>query len=106
MLAINGTNVAQIIRGGRAYYEGDTFLQTDLDVSTLYKNVNFLGKSAINLVTGSTFTLPGNEVTRDTLRFNNATFTWQLDGEVETVEDVTSTRVSKASRPLHFVTTK
>lgn len=50
VLAINGTNVAQIIRGGREYYTGDTFLQTDLDVSKLYKNVNFLGKSALNLI--------------------------------------------------------
>ncbi len=106
VLAINGTHVAQIIRGGREYYMGDTFLQTDLDVSKLYKNVKFLGKSALNLITRTHITLPGNEVTSDTLRFNDATITWQLDGEVETVNSVTSTRVTKSTAPLHFVTTK
>lgn len=106
VLAINGTNVAQIIRGGREYYTGDTFLQTDLDVSKLYKNVNFLGKSALNLIARTHITLPGNEVTSDTLRFSDATMTWQLDGEVETVEGVMSTQVTKSTAPLHFVTTK
>lgn len=107
-LAINGPITAHLVRSGKRYFEGDTFLQTNLNMANPIDlgNINFLGRSAINLITGSRLKLPGREVTEDNLTFNNASFAIQHDGEMQFVENVNSVRTTKSKTPLHFVTTK
>lgn len=106
ILSVNGPHMGGLIRSGQNYYERDDFFQADLDVSRLPRNINFLGRSAINLVTGSHLRLPGHEVTEDTLYFNGASFGIQHEGEVQFLQNVTTTRTAKSKKTLRMVTNK
>lgn len=84
VLAVNGPIMGKVIRSGKPYYDGGTFLSSELDVSTLFRNIPFLGRSALNLCIKTHFKLPGTEVCHTQLDFRNeVTVPLQMDGEYE-----------------------
>lgn len=87
ILAVNGPIMGRVIRSARRYYGEDVYLSSELDVSTLHRNMQFLGRSALNLCLKTHLKLPGDEVSQMELDFrSSAMVSLQVDGEYELVE--------------------
>lgn len=97
VLAINGPIMAKIIKSQRNYYSQATFLRCDLNVSKFFKNSQLLGRSGLNFMFGTALGLPGKTVSVDSLTFNNAAVTIQVDGEYDTLAGVNMLSVTKDS---------
>ena len=95
VLAINGPTMARIIKSQKHFYAGGDFLSCDLDVSKLYRNIEFLGRSGLNFALGTILSLPGTTVEADELLFDGATVPVQLDGECSVLENTQSIRITK-----------
>ncbi len=100
VLAINGPVMAKIIRTNKGYYEGNNFLRSDLDISTIPPNTLLLARSAFNVVARTKLQLSGTIASEDILKFlTSFPLPIQLDGEFELVPHVTTLAISKDQKP-------
>jgi diacylglycerol kinase family enzyme len=100
ILAINGPIMAKIIRSHRDIYATGTFLSKDLNVSRFFANSDLLGRSALNFLIGTHLALPGTHRTEDTINFTSpADVPLQIDGEVSTLNGVSSLTITKNQSP-------
>lgn len=103
---MNGPRMAKIIRGNRNLFESNQFLHSEINVSSVLRNAPLLGASALNILLGMNFALPGQMVDGKMVIFDEpTTIPMQGDGETARLSNVEKLSVSKDSRPITVVRT-